>query len=144
MRKVRKKSKSFQIFAIILSVLLILITVIAVAELIILNVLPTNLLIPAILILVLICAIGFICVNFMNRKTSGKIFSSLFVLTLIGALSVGSFYLYRTKSDLPQSFPPASAILRRYPDHSTSIRLRRSDGRNPLPCSRIPPRQRVQ
>lgn len=100
MRKVRKKSKAFQIFAIILSVLLILITVIAVAELIILNVLPTNLLIPAILILVLICAIGFICVNFMNRKTSGKIFSSLFVLILIGALSVGSFYLYRTSNML--------------------------------------------
>ena len=76
MKKIQKKSKAFQIFAIILSVLLVLITIVAGAELVVLNVLPTNLLVPVILILVLISAIGIVCVNFFNRKIVGKIFST--------------------------------------------------------------------
>lgn len=100
MKKVQKKSKAFQIFAIILSVLLVLITIVAGAELVVLNVLPTNLLVPVILILVLISAIGIVCVNFFNRKIVGKIFSTLFVLLIMGVMGLGSFYLYRTSSML--------------------------------------------
>ena len=100
MKKIQKKSKAFQIFAIILSVLLVLITIVAGAELVVLNVLPTNLLVPVILILVLISAIGIVCVNFFNRKIVGKIFSTLFVLLIMGVMGLGSFYLYRTSSML--------------------------------------------
>lgn len=55
MRKVKeKKSRGFQIFGIILSVLLVVALGFTVFEIFTLNVLPTNLLVPVVLILVIL------------------------------------------------------------------------------------------
>ena len=97
MRKVKeKKSRGFQIFGIILSVLLVVALGFTVFEIFTLNVLPTNLLVPVVLILVILSLIAILLVNFVSRKLAGKIFSSLLALVMTGVLGWGSYYLYTT------------------------------------------------
>lgn len=97
MKKIKKKrSRGFQIFAVVLSILLVAAAGVAIAELIMLNVLPSNLLIPVVLIIAILSLIVILLLNFVSRRIVGKIFSVLLSLAMTGILGWGSYYLYTT------------------------------------------------
>lgn len=96
----QKKSKGFQVFAIILSVLLVIVSALAITELVLLNALPINLLIPVILIMIILVVICMLLLNFICRKLAGKILSCVISLVMIGGLGWGTYYLYSTSNML--------------------------------------------
>lgn len=99
-RQENKKSIGFIIFAIILSVILVIFTGGLVYQIIKLQILPDNILIPIILVLILLTLIFVLLINFSTHGLVSKILCSLMVVVLSAVYGLGNYYLYSTNTTL--------------------------------------------
>ena len=99
-RQENKKSIDFIIFAIILSVILVVFTGGLVYQIIKLQILPDNILIPIILVLILLTLIFVLLINFSAHGLVSKILCSLMVVVLSAVYGLGNYYLYSTNTTL--------------------------------------------
>lgn len=99
-RQENKKSIGFIIFAIILSVILVVFTGGLVYQIIKLQILPDNILIPIILVLILLTLIFVLLINFSAHGLVSKILCSLMVVVLSAVYGLGNYYLYSTNTTL--------------------------------------------
>lgn len=99
-REENKKSIGFIIFAIILSVILVIFTGGLIYQIIKLQILPDNILIPIILVLILLTLIFVLLINFSTHGLVSKILCSLMVVVLSTVYGLGNYYLYSTNTTL--------------------------------------------
>lgn len=96
----KNKSKGFMIFSILLSILLILVTGALVYQVVSLEVLPTKLLIPVIIFMIVLTLLILVILNFVPRKKVTKALSSIFTVLIIVVFAFGNWYVYSTASML--------------------------------------------
>lgn len=89
-------SKTNRILSIVFSILLVVCSGFLVFQIIRLNLLPTNFLIMAITIIVLIDAILIVIMNFYGKNMIAKVFMLLISVILSGSTVFGGFYLMKT------------------------------------------------
>lgn len=99
-RQENKKTIGFIIFAIILSVILVIFTGGLIYQIIKLQILPDNILIPGILAIVLFSVILFILINFCTHGIISKIIYSILVIIISVVYGFGNYYLYSTNATL--------------------------------------------
>lgn len=99
-REENKKSIGFIIFAIILSVILVIFTGGLIYQIIKLQILPDNILIPIILVLILLTLIFVLLINFSAHGLVSRILCSLMVVVLSAVYGLGNYYLYSTNTTL--------------------------------------------
>lgn len=99
-RQENKKTIGFIIFAIILSVILVIFTGGLIYQIIKLQILPDNILIPIILVLILLTLIFVLLINFSAHGLVSKILCSLMVVVLSAVYGLGNYYLYSTNTTL--------------------------------------------
>ena len=99
-RQENKKTIGFIIFAIILSVILVIFTGGSIYQIIKLQILPDNILIPGILAIVLFSVILFILINFCAHGIISKIIYSILVIIISVVYGFGNYYLYSTNATL--------------------------------------------
>lgn len=99
-RQENKKTIGFIIFAIILSVILVIFTGDLIYQIIKLQILPDNILIPGILAIVLFSVILFILINFCAHGIVSKIIYSILVIMISVVYGLGNYYLYSTNATL--------------------------------------------
>lgn len=99
-RQENKKTIGFIIFAIILSVILVIFTGGLIYQIIKLQILPDNILIPGILAIVLFSVILFILINFCTHGIISKIIYSILVIIISVVFGFGNYYLYSTNATL--------------------------------------------
>lgn len=99
-RQENKKTIGFIIFAIILSVILVIFTGGLIYQIIKLQILPDNILIPIILVLILLTLIFVLLINFSTHGLVSKILCSLMVVVLSAVYGLGNYYLNSTNTTL--------------------------------------------
>ena len=99
-RQENKKTIGFIIFAIILSVILVIFTGGLIYQIIKLQILPDNILIPGILAIALFSVILFILINFCAHGIISKIIYSILVIIISVVYGFGNYYLYSTNATL--------------------------------------------
>lgn len=99
-RQENKETIGFIIFAIILSVILVIFTGGLIYQIIKLQILPDNILIPIILVLILLTLIFVLLINFSTHGLVSKILCSLMVVVLSAVYGLGNYYLYSTNTTL--------------------------------------------
>lgn len=99
-RKEKKKSIGFMIFAILLSVILVVFAGFLIYQIFKLQILPDNILIPAILVIVLFSLILLILINFCTHGIGTKIIYSILVIMISVVYGFGNYYLYSTNATL--------------------------------------------
>ncbi len=99
-RQENKKTIGFIIFATILSVILVIFTGGLIYQIIKLQILPDNILIPIILVLILLTLIFVLLINFSTHGLVSKILCSLMVVVLSAVYGLGNYYLYSTNTTL--------------------------------------------
>lgn len=99
-RQENKKTIGFIIFAIILSVILVIFTGGLIYQIIKLQILPDNILIPIILVLILLTLIFVLLINFSAHGLVSKILCSLMVVVLSAVYGLGNYYLHSTNTTL--------------------------------------------
>ena len=99
-RQENKKTIGFIRFAIILSVILVIFTGGLIYQIIKLQILPDNILIPGILAIVLFSVILFILINFCTHGIISKIIYSILVIIISVVYGFGNYYLYSTNATL--------------------------------------------
>ena len=95
-----KKSLGFTIFAIVLSIVLVAPAGIMVYEILKLEILPSNILLPVILVIILFSLILLLLINFCAHGLATKIIFSFLVILISVAYGLGDYYLYSTASTL--------------------------------------------
>ena len=95
-----KKSLGFTIFAIVLSIVLVATAGIMVYEIFKLEILPSNILLPVILVIILFSLILLLLINFCAHGLATKIIFSFLVILISVAYGLGDYYLYSTASTL--------------------------------------------
>lgn len=95
-----KKSLGFTIFAIVLSIVLVATAGIMVYEIFKLEILPSNILMPVILVIILFSLILLLLINFCAHGLATKIIFSFLVILISVAYGLGDYYLYSTASTL--------------------------------------------
>lgn len=99
-RQEKKKSIGFMIFAILLSVILVVFAGFLIYQIFKLQILPDNILIPAILVIVLFSLILLILINFCTHGIGTKIIYSILVIMISVVYGFGNYYLYSTNATL--------------------------------------------
>ena len=99
-RQEKKKSIGFMIFAILLSVILVVFAGFLIYQIFKLQILPDNILIPAILAIVLFSLILLILINFCAHGIISKIIYSILVIIISVVYGFGNYYLYSTNATL--------------------------------------------
>lgn len=99
-RQEKKKSIGFMIFAILLSVILVVFAGFLIYQIFKLQILPDNILIPAILVIVLFSLILLILINFCAHGIVSKIIYSILVIMISVVYGLGNYYLYSTNATL--------------------------------------------
>lgn len=95
-----KKSLGFTIFAIVLSIVLVATAGIMVYEIFKLEILPSNILLPVILVIILFSLILLLLINFCAHGLATKIIFSFLAILISVAYGLGDYYLYSTASTL--------------------------------------------
>lgn len=90
----------YRIFAALLSILLLVLSGFAAYQIVTLNVLPSNLLLPVILIIVILNAILILLMNFATHVIWTKAISVILVILVGCTMGFGNVYLYETYSTL--------------------------------------------
>lgn len=90
----------YRIFAALLSIVLLTLSGFAVYQIVTLNVLPSNLLLPVILIIVILNAILILLINFATHAIWTKVISVILVILVGCTMGFGNVYLYETYSTL--------------------------------------------
>lgn len=90
----------YRIFAALLSIVLLVLSGFAVYQIVTLNVLPSNLLLPVILIIVILNAILILLMNFATHAIWTKVISVILVILVGCTMGFGNVYLYETYSTL--------------------------------------------
>lgn len=90
----------YRIFAALLSIVLLVLSGFAVYQIVTLNVLPSNLLLPVILIIVILNAILILLINFVTHAIWTKVISVILVILVGCTMGFGNVYLYETYSTL--------------------------------------------
>lgn len=90
----------YRIFAALLSIVLLVLSGFAAYQIVTLNVLPSNLLLPVILIIVILNAILILLMNFMTHAIWTKVISVILVILVGCTMGFGNVYLYETYSTL--------------------------------------------
>ena len=90
----------YRIFAALLSIVLLVLSGFAAYQIVTLNVLPSNLLLPVILIIVILNAILILLVNFATHAIWTKVISVILVILVGCTMGFGNVYLYETYSTL--------------------------------------------
>lgn len=90
----------YRIFAALLSIVLLVLSGFAVYQIVTLNVLPSNLLLPVILIIVILNAILILLINFATHAIWTKVISVILVILVGCTMGFGNVYLYETYSTL--------------------------------------------
>lgn len=99
-RQEKKKSIGFMIFAILLSFILVVFAGFLIYQIFKLQILPDNILIPAILVIVLFSLILLILINFCAHGIVSKIIYSILVIMISVVYGLGNYYLYSTNATL--------------------------------------------
>lgn len=95
-----QRSLGFTIFAIVLSIVLVTTAGIMVYEILKLEILPSNILLPVILVIILFSLILLLLINFCAHGLATKIIFSFLVILISVAYGLGDYYLYSTASTL--------------------------------------------
>lgn len=95
-----QRSLGFTIFAIVLSIVLVATAGIMVYEILKLEILPSNILLPVILVIILFSLILLLLINFCAHGLVTKIIFSFLVILISVAYGLGDYYLYSTASTL--------------------------------------------
>lgn len=95
-----QRSLGFTIFAIVLSIVLVVTAGIMVYEILKLEILPSNILLPVILVIILFSLILLLLINFCAHGLATKIIFSFLVILISVAYGLGDYYLYSTASTL--------------------------------------------
>lgn len=95
-----QRSLGFTIFAIVLSIVLVAAAGIMVYEILKLEILPSNILLPVILVIILFSLILLLLINFCAHGLATKIIFSFLVILISVAYGLGDYYLYSTASTL--------------------------------------------
>ena len=95
-----QRSLGFTIFAIVLSIVLVATAGIMVYEILKLEILPSNILMPVILVIILFSVILLLLINFFAHGLATKIIFSFLVILISVAYGLGDYYLYSTASTL--------------------------------------------
>lgn len=90
----------YRIFAALLSIVLLVLSGFAAYQIVTLNVLPSNLLLPVILMIVILNAILILLMNFMTHAIWTKVISVILVILVGCTMVFGNVYLYETYSTL--------------------------------------------
>mgnify|MGYP004482444955 FL=1 len=90
----------YRIFAALLSIVLLALSGFAAYQIVTLNVLPSNLLLPVILIIVILNAILILLINFATHAIWTKVISVILVILVGCTMGFGNVYLYETYSTL--------------------------------------------
>ena len=90
----------YRIFAALLSIVLLALSGFAAYQIVTLNVLPSNLLLPVILIIVILNAILILLINFVTHAIWTKVISVILVILVGCTMGFGNVYLYETYSTL--------------------------------------------
>ena len=90
----------YRIFAALLSIVLLVLSGFAAYQIVTLNVLPSNLLLPVILIIVILNAILILLMNFVTHAIWTKAISVILVILVGCTMGFGNVYLYETYSTL--------------------------------------------
>lgn len=90
----------YRIFAALLSIVLLVLSGFAAYQIVTLNVLPSNLLLPVILIIVILNAILILLINFVTHAIWTKVISVILVILVGCTMGFGNVYLYETYSTL--------------------------------------------
>lgn len=90
----------YRIFAALLSIVLLVLSGFAAYQIVTLNVLPNNLLLPVILIIVILNAILILLINFVTHAIWTKFISVILVILVGCTMGFGNVYLYETYSTL--------------------------------------------
>ena len=99
-RQEKKKSIGFMIIAVLLSVILVVFAGFLIYQIFKLEILPDNILIPAILVIVLFSLILLILINFCAHGIVSKIIYSILVIMISVVYGLGNYYLYSTNATL--------------------------------------------
>lgn len=95
-----QRSLGFTIFAIVLSIVLVATAGIMVYEILKLEILPSNILMPVVLVIILFSLILLLLINFCAHGLATKIIFSFLVILISVAYGLGDYYLYSTASTL--------------------------------------------
>lgn len=95
-----QRSLGFTIFAIVLSIVLVATAGIMVYEILKLEILPSNILLPVILVIILFSLILLLLINFCAHGLATKIIFSFLAILISVAYGLGDYYLYSTASTL--------------------------------------------
>lgn len=95
-----QRSLGFTIFAKVLSIVLVATAGIMVYEILKLEILPSNILLPVILVIILFSLILLLLINFCAHGLATKIIFSFLVILISVAYGLGDYYLYSTASTL--------------------------------------------
>lgn len=90
----------YRIFAALLSIVLLALSGLAVYQIVTLNVLPSKLLLPVILMIVILNAILILLINFATHAIWTKVISVILVILVGCTMGFGNVYLYETYSTL--------------------------------------------
>lgn len=90
----------YRIFAALLSIVLLVLSGFAAYQIVTLNVLPSNLLLPVILIIVILNAILILLMNFVTHAIWTKAISVILVILVGCTMGFGNVYLYETYNTL--------------------------------------------
>lgn len=90
----------YRIFVALLSIVLLVLSGFAAYQIVTLNVLPSNLLLPVILIIVILNAILILLINFVTHAIWTKVISVILVILVGCTMGFGNVYLYETYSTL--------------------------------------------
>lgn len=90
----------YRIFAALLSIVLLVLSGFVAYQIVTLNVLPSNLLLPVILIIVILNAILILLMNFATHAIWTKVISVILVILVGCTMGFGNVYLYETYSTL--------------------------------------------
>lgn len=90
----------YRIFAALLSIVLLVLSGFVAYQIVTLNVLPSNLLLPVIFIIVILNAILILLMNFMTHAIWTKVISVILVILVGCTMVFGNVYLYETYSTL--------------------------------------------
>lgn len=90
----------YRIFATLLSIVLLVLSGFAVYQIVTLNVLPSKLLLPVILMIVILNAILILLINFATHAIWTKVISVILVILVGCTMGFGNVYLYETYSTL--------------------------------------------
>lgn len=95
-----QRSLGFTIFAIVLSIVLVATAGIMVYEILKIEILPSNILLPVILVIILFSLILLLLINFCAHGLATKIIFSFLVILISVTYGLGDYYLYSTASTL--------------------------------------------